>query len=465
MSMLNTFSTRFTVLVALAGGAALAACGDDTKLHGAVDAKPQTFDTPLIDASPPDAGVDAMPTAQVAGTVAVTDVKLLDTDSMAAQFGGQLSGGSISMSFSDLTMNGGTVVAGTSNVNGCVVVKYDPQHKPSPLLNAGPITVANKPITNDVVGSPDNGMTFDGLNETVGPCTFVAAANTYLCISANQTNQAVTAVPNGATTAGTVILQFAGTPFTGQKLTGSWIKISGFTNTAFNVSAASPAFPILAQPAANVLVIGDAAGSVQAAPEAATGGIDYTVLNGLNPIPGGNDFLGKGGITITKTTNTGFKMFTQNIDVTGQGFTLSDPGNPTALPLTGTATDLAFGCGANTATCGNGVDNKSPLNIIQAMIISGRATKQTVPAHPDFFMPVEDPATNTWLEFQCGFIGSKSATLDAAALQAIIDFAPTRVEVRVINASGNIITDTGLPGNPQTFVLAGHALVGHTTHP
>jgi hypothetical protein len=55
-------------------------------------------------------------------------------------------------------------------------------------------------------------------------------------------------------------------------------------------------------------------------------------------------------------------------------------------------------------------------------------------------------------------------TLKAAALQKIIDFQPTRVEVRVINAAGAILQDPANPLN-TTNLLAGHGFVGHTDGP
>ncbi|HTJ41175.1 MAG TPA: hypothetical protein VL463_03740 [Kofleriaceae bacterium] len=450
MSMLNTFSRRMTVLTALAGASALAACGDDATKGGPADAKIPVIDAPnnTPDGSPDAMPPDAMPTAEVAGTVAVTDVTVLDSDSAAA---GGIKGGAISITFSDLTMNGGTVLSGTSQVNGCVVVKYDPTHLPNPPEDAGAITVTNNPA---------NESPATGLLKTVGPCVFNAAAKTYLCVSNNDTAQTATAVGSNATIPGSVTYQFTTTPFTGEKLVGSYLRINGFTNAHFNSGAS--AFPIVAQPTDNTVLVINPAGAGDVA-EPGTTGLTDTVLNGFNPVPalGGNgpDFLGTGGITITKTTATAFKMFAQNIDVPGQGWTLSDPGDPTAIPLTGTATEQKYGCGTGN-TCGDG-----STTLIQAMIISGRATKKSVAGLPNYGMPTEVPGTDTWLEYQCGFIGSKTATLDAAALQAIIDFAPTRVEMRVINSAGNIITDTSLPGSPQTFVVAGHAFVGHTTAP
>src|SRR6185437_10798027 len=106
MPMLNNFTTRSIFLAALAASAF--ACGDDAKLNSPADAKvTNNPDAPNPDAAPP----DAAPVATVAGTLAVTDVTVIDP--AAAAVGG-ISGGSINFTFSDLTHDGGMVVSGTT---------------------------------------------------------------------------------------------------------------------------------------------------------------------------------------------------------------------------------------------------------------------------------------------------------------------------------------------------------------
>ncbi|HTL84065.1 MAG TPA: hypothetical protein VL856_02715, partial [Acidimicrobiia bacterium] len=436
-----------------------AACGDDATKGGPADAKIPVIDAPnnTPDGSPDAMPPDAMPTAEVAGTIAVTDVTLVDPS--AAGVGG-VSGGAISITFSDLTKNGGTVVAGTSQVNGCVVVKYDPTHLPNPPLDAGPIKITNNQINGN-----------DGLLKTVGMagvCTFSATFMQYICVSDNNAGTGTvvaTNLPNNppGMPAGLIAYTFpSDTQIPNEKLVGSYLIVGGFTTSPSFNSPAGSAFPIVSQNGDTLVVVNAAAEAAGTTTETVAGTANYTILNGFNPVPAagaGADFLGTGGVTVQKVASTDFKAFTQNIDVPGEGWTLSDADSPTSIPLTGTATDQHYGC-ATGNTCGD-----TSTTLIQAMIISGRATKKSLTGLAPFQMPTEIPGTDTWLEYQCGFIGSKTATLDAAALQAIIDFAPTRVEMRVINSAGNIITDTGLPGSPQTFVVAGHALVGHTTAP
>jgi hypothetical protein len=98
------------------------------------------------------------------------------------------------------------------------------------------------------------------------------------------------------------------------------------------------------------------------------------------------------------------------------------------------------------------------------MIVSGKATKQDVSALAPYQMPTEVPGTDDWIEWQCAFLGAHQATMPIGAVQAIHDFAPTRVETRVIEAAGAIL-QTGPAGVDQLNLLVGHAFVGHTDPP
>ena len=161
-------------------------------------------------------------------------------------------------------------------------------------------------------------------------------------------------------------------------------------------------------------------------------------------------------------------------DGTGTGGTAVKPGGFTldatsqvahVFPTSGTATALKYSCDNNTVganmifddTCG---DESTAL--LRAFIVSGSATKKSVQGLFPFQMPTEVPGTDEWLEWQCAFIGGKSATMPAAAVQAIIDFQPTRVEQQLLFVGGTILDGTGT--NTQTLrVLSGHALAGHQT--
>jgi hypothetical protein len=463
--MMKTISKRLAVAVAaLSAGLAFGACGDNYHLNGDDAGDDGGDDAQPIDAMP---GPDAEPTPSVGGTLAILDAKL--TDPSAAAVGG-LNGGTFSLSFQDLhDGHGGTVLSGTTNINGCVVKEFTPTNPPNTPLDAGPILIAD-------------GGGGTGLQRTVGPCTFNDTTHTYICASNGAADTGVTASGNNATAPGTVALVFSGTPFTGENLQGSWIRLNGFTNTHYNSGAL--AFPIVAQVGASTLVVADTAGTADA-PEVKAAGVSYAVLNGFAPVPGGSDYLGTTSVVIHRCVagdpapfacsadqSAVWPEINQTIDVIGQGWTLSDPGNPSAFPFGGAAADTKFGCGNNTTAGNDDTCGDASTALLQGIIIAGVATKQDVtmnvcnggPCAP-FQMPTEVPGTNDWVEFQCAFIGSHTATLDAAAIQAIKDFGPTRVEVRVINAAGAILNSDDTHGNHNINslnVLVGHAFVGHT---
>ncbi len=387
------------------------------------------------------------------GTMTVADTFLVDPSATSV---GGITGGSIRIGFRDLTSGGGTVVSGMSADGGCLVTRYDPSHPPHPSIDAGALTIANAPLTET---SPT------GLLKTVGPCTYTGGQ--YECVSNSGTGQAVTAVGTNSTSPGTVAFQFSGSPFAGEHLVGSSIEINGFTDAHYDSGAS--VFPIVAQSGNNTLVVIDPAGTSDA-PEAATG-ISYTVLNGFGPIPSpatSTDFLATGGVEITKGASTEFAAIDTTIAaVPGQGWSLSDPGDPTHLPLTGSATNIVFGCGNGTPnttvddTCGNTTCGDVGQASTSEMIVSVHATKKSTSSLAPYQMPVDVAGVDTWLEVECRYPGSHSATLTQAALQAIMDFAPTRVEVQVMTAVAATVAD----GVNTARVVVGHALIGHTDHP
>jgi hypothetical protein len=459
MPKLNV-STTSTVFFALAC-AALAGCGDDITRGGTPDAR-------HTDAAPPDGAPDAMPdamppTATVSGTLAVTDVTVLDTAAMNPPFNG-IEGGAINITFSDLTQGGGQMVFGTSSVGGCVVVQYDPSHPPNPPEDAGTVK-----IKDHQTGTPPA----SGLLKTVGDCNFVAALGGYVCVSnAAMGTETINATnpPDGATTPPTAIAYTfpteAGT-IGAEKLVGSWLIVNGFTTTTNFNSGATNAFPIIGQNGTTLIVANVGNTTTDGTTETITTG-SYTILNGFNPIPAGPlvgaNFLGAGGLDITKDANAKFPAINQPVmNVAGKGWTLSDAGDPTALPMTNPAADVVFGCGNKTPgtsaddTCGQA--GSAQLN---AMIVTGTATKQSLTGLFPFQMPTEKPGTDTWLSFTCAQPLGHSVTLQAGALQKIVDFNPTRVEVRVINAAGAILMDPNNTLN-TTNLLAGFAVVGHTS--
>jgi hypothetical protein len=440
---------------------ALGACGDNI---GGDDTP--NIDGPTIDSAPgPDAMVDAM-TAQPAMramTLAVTDVSVLGASATAIM--GGVRGGSSSIVFSDLTMNGGMVVAGTQPIGGCVVTEFSPTALPNPGLDGGAVTITNEPPAE----APAT-----GLLKTVGPCTFMGAAG-YRCIShagmavaANATNLPAPNPP-GAIAYTFPTQTFPATP----AMVGSYLNVNGFTDGAFN--SGMSAFPVVSQNATTTLVAfnpAGEAGTMETQPMT-----NFAVINAFAPVPGagpGADFLGAGTVHISKPADPDWPAIDTNVGVVGEGFALDmDSDDPSNLPATA-AGPLVFECNGVDDVDGNGDDtcgDTQSATTVRAIIVSGRATQKPVPAPgptaPDFVMPTEVPGTDTWREWQCAYLLSRSATLTQEALEAILGkdgtgFTPTRIEMRVLFVAG-AITNGPNPGDNMTGrVLVGHGIVGHT---
>lgn len=427
---MRTWKSLLATTLALGAGAA--ACGDDG--GGTPDAE-------RPDGLTPDAEVpDMAPTATRSATIAVNEVTLTSDD--ATQLG--MRGGSISISFDDLTMGGGEVVFGTSPVGGCVVTRYDADGTPSapnPGVDAGTVTI-----------------TGDGLLRTVGPCNFVAGAG-YLCTShgaAADTAVNATDLPNSGTSPpGLIAYTFPDQTFPASPgLVGSYLTVGGFTNAAFN-SPAGQAFPIVAQQGTTTVVVVNAAGEGQTTETITAGG--FSVLNGYAPAPvgPGGDFLDDAttSVSIAKADDPDWPAIDFTTYVRGEGFALDDESvAPHAFPSS--AADIRVGCNMTNGDCGADGDGT-----LEALIISGKTTDTDVSTMPfDFIMP---PATTEYATFQCAFLLADEATMPSAAVQAILDTNPTRVEMRVLRVAGTLVED----GLNEGRILVGHGLVGHTTLP
>lgn len=440
------------LLSLLGAGALLVACGDNKRLTDGDDVPDMGDDTPDMGGDIDMAG--GGPT--VGSTVAVSDVTVTTEEAAAAGF----RGGSISISFSDLTMGGGDpifVEADGAPIQSCLIQQFDATHTPNPLLDGGTVTITNEPASE----APAT-----GLLKTVGPCNALAPlGNTYLCISGAGMDSTVTAADiAGSPPANVVAYTITGADFTGQDLVGSYLQINGFTTATYNSGAS--AFPIMAVSPPNTIVALNNAAS-GATPEADVTTIDYTILNGFAPIPQpqapfDNDFLGTGSVRISKPAADGvWPAVDEVVDVRGQGWTLdSVSDDPDGFP-TATAVALRYGCDNDNADAGDDTCGDESATLVQAIIISGRATRKDLTGLQPFQMPTEVPGTDTWLEWQCAFIGFKEADMPVEAVQEIIDFAPTRVEQRILLVAGAIIMD----GDNTLRLLVGHGFVGHTTFP
>jgi len=538
--MVKTLSTRlFTVLAAIGMAGALGACGDN--LHPGGDDGGDDGVVPDSNTGAPDSEIDGpAPTATVSSTIAVTDVKV--TDPAAAAVNG-IYGGSISISFSALTMNGGEPVPPFTNpVGGCALTHFDATHTPNPLLDSGGVSI-----------------TGDGLLKTVGGCGFSAAFGGYACVS-NQAAGATMAARDGHTAAGNdnvaiytlpgvnfgmapavnistiaraatgVVTVVTSTPngfstgtfvtiagvadssfnspvpgpgfpvnvidsttfvyqepsalgvaadSTGtaaqptQKIVTSVLNVNGFTNAAFN--SGFSAFPIILQLSADTVLVANPA-PANDVNETAVTAVNYAVLNGFTPTPSASltlgpilgNFLGpkSTSVTIQKAADSVWPAIDQTVYARGDGLTLATASTtPQGFPYTDPAAAVTYSCSGAGGDCGSHCDvgdADCTQPALEAIIVSGRATKKDVSALFPFSMPTEVPGTDEWLEWQCSAPLGTSITLPAAMVQDIVDFAPTRVETRVIVAAGALLDDGGLN---SMKLLVGHGLVGHSDNP
>jgi len=446
--MRKTLSTRLVVL--LGAGALFAACGDNNGQgdDGGDDASP-------IDGMPADA--DLSPT--VGSTLAITDVTV--TDPLPAASDPHLKGAAISLEFTDLTTGGGTNLFGTSAVGGCVVTGYDATHSASPSIDAGAITISG-----------------DGKLMPVGPCTYQAGAG-YLCISAASSMTSPQAIDVSAGAAGLTNYKFNSTDafamLSAQDTVGAYLKVGGFTtHPEFN---SATAFPIVRQTNGTdfvVLTVINSGATATTTDTTAVGG--FAVLNGAGPIPSvftvdpaDSDFLTTAiadpgppvvnhTIRIQKEASSVWPAIDFTTYPRGEGFALADESTkPHTFPFTSPAADVTFTCTGTNGACGADSDQTGTL---EAIIVSGRTTKKDVSTLKPFEMPPITPGEE-YVTFQCGFLFEDAATMPAAAVQKILDSAPTRVEVRVLRVVGTQVTN----GTNTATIVVGHGLVGHTTAP
>jgi len=408
--------------------------GDDEHDARIVDAR-------LLDAEIPDAEPvpDAEPAATLQGQIAVLDVTL--TDPAAVAISGGIRGAVINAAWQDLTGGGGEVVFGTGALASCTVVQFDPSHLPNPPLDASPVTIAG-----------------NGLLKTVGPCSYDNTLGLYRCVSHQSTSTAITATDLANPPTGVVSYAFSSQTFpTAPQLVGSQLLVNGFTNAAFN--AASSPLQIVSQGGTTTLVVSNVAGEGQGT-QSTTGA--FTVLNGVGPVAGvgsNADFLGTGSteVHITKAANGVWPAIDQTISVLGEGYDLDD-GSALVHGFPAIATAQSYTCAGAGGNCGS-----DTTETLEATIIIGHATRKSVAGLPAFQMPVDVPGVDTWLDWNCVFLLSTSATMAQEAVQAVLDFGPTRIEQRVFRVAGAIVDDGG--GLNQTSILVGHGLIGHTDPP
>ena len=405
-----------------------AACGDDDGDGGG------TADSgPAADSAPdPDADVVELLRS---GTVAVMETSITNTN-------GAVQGALVRMGFADETTRTVAPVPGfESSVNGCSITVYN--------------------VGDDEEPDPVGEGTFTVTGTSAGPfgCAYVAALGQYMCQSATPAvagGAAEDATVTGAGGNAQFVLTGVSFPDT---VVGMHIQLSGFppvgevpVDGVYPITGANTAGETTTLTLAGAPFTGASTGDADAT---------YATFVGLGPVPGGGvDFLddGTADLTISKTAGDTVGAFEVELNASGEGFTLvNEPENDYYLPHqipTDAAAEVKFGCeGEGCGDEGGG--------ILSAMIISGTTTDGTLPAEGDpagIAMP--DPVSQ-YATFTCSALGADEVAISMAAMEEILGTSPTRIQVSVGRVRGEI--HAADDGSYQTFVLAGHSLLGFTT--
>ena len=409
-----------------AAGLSLAAfgCGDDDGGGDRPDARPQA------DAEPgnPDAGDEGG--LLRSGTIAVTETAI--TNDLP---GGPWSGALVSVGFSDATTGNvpAPVEGYETNINGCLIRIWDVDtHEASDPVDEGAVQVT-------------------GTENGDFGCAFAGAANGYVCqpaAGANGSAENATLAANALTFVG------GGTTVTAE-MAGMYVRLS-----SFNAAVDDKLLPIIGvNTDTDSLIVGGTGGA-----DLGTGDADatYSLFVGVGPVPsGGAQFLlgAADAINVQKAAGDVVAAIDEDFEAHGQNFELLENAEmdqylPSTIPFDGSEVNFACegaGCGAE----GSG-------GLIEAIVINGETTDAPVDeiATPADAMPA--PVTQ-YATFQCSFIGSDTATLDAGAMAAILGTSPTRIQTSVGRYRGAIIAAED--GTSSTIVLQGHALLGWSDAP
>ncbi len=405
-------------------GLALSAfgCGDDDGGGDRPDARP------TADASgTPDAGDEG---GQLrSGTIAVTEAAL--TNEGLDSFSGAL----VRVGFSDSTTGNipAPVDGFDSNINNCLIRVWDVgTHEDSDPVDEGAVQVTGT----------ENG-TF--------ACGFASAALGYVCQST--TPAIAQGSLDGVTIVSNVMTFPAGGTQTAPEMVGMYMVINGFPNIPDNTRV-----PIVGQntEADTLQLFGLPDANLGA------GDADSTFANyvGVGPVPGGAQFLLAAGdaINVTKAAGDVVGMIDEDFHANGQGFELVEDDVmrkflPSTVPFDGDEVNFACmdaGCGAD----GDG-------GLIEALVINGETTDGATDGL-DPSDPMPDPVTQ-YATFQCSFLSSDTARLNADAMAAILGTSPTRIQFSVGRYRGSIIEADD--GSSSTIVLQGHALLGWSDAP
>ena len=414
-------------------GLALSAygCGDDDGGGDRPDARP----TADAAGGNPDAAVTGLLRS---GTIAVTESAIANDIP-----GSPWSGAVVRIGFSDATTGSAPApVAGFDSViNNCLIQVWDVgTNSPSDPADEGAVGVT-------------------GTSNGDFACGFASPTLGYVCQStdaaiAGGDATGFTLAGNG--TAGT--LTFVGAPAAAE-MKGMYIVLTGFAPIPDGTR-----FPVIAFAANGAEPDSLTLAGVPNTGGVLTGDLDATFANyvGVAPVPaGGAQFLDDGDalINVSKAAGDVVAVIDEDFHAQGQGFTLLDDAGsmqytPADLPFDGS--EVNFVCdGADCGAVGTG-------GLISAIVINGETTDAAVGAitSPADAMPAPETQYAT---FTCAYIvsdtpGTKTATLSADMMAAILGTSPTRIQTSVGRYRGAILEADD--GTYSVNVLQGHSILG-----
>ena len=426
---------------------ALAACGDNQKNTGDIDAPPAPIDGPTIDTPTPidapiiDApNIDAAPVANYSGTISVVEARLKNMGGAGVDGHGVQIGVSFINDASAVPPI--AMTPGATTTDGCFVWRY---------------TVAQLATTLGTDQGPVQITIGDG-NPTFPRCIFQPGAG-YICpdTASSGVGGTLAVGPSAGTSTFTGATFAGGGGFSAEDV-GRYIRLSGT-----GVAALDTAFPIVAVASSSTVVIAGASVAL-ALPAAAT----FTTLAGVGPIPvpSFDPLSDDDAPTATKSEGTPDVDNFTNVPLSiggasvGDNFTLgTGPSSttptinkvlPTAIPLDGS--EFVVGCDS-AAECGTSIG--SLINIV--------TTDAPVAGLSPFGFPTP-VATRT--QIRCTKLSARDVRVPAEISAFLRPSASgaTRVQTTFIRGNFAIIGDTN-GATARTNFLGGHGEVGFTTVP
>ncbi len=427
---------RFPKLVPLLAAAVLSfgvACGDD---DDGDDDTPPPIDAATIDApdntpdadTTPDAG---QPVSTRSGTVAVTDITLVDSAAAEADW-----------------------------FRGAVVtVSYvvDPPVKAPDFTNIVPPGVGCS-VTNFNLGGGDSlpapqdegavTITGDGLLTPLAPCAVPGTGLPYACLfGGGATAVGDTFTLNGDNQTATVSIAAGSFDATTKSESGMFLSTTGFTDPTAGMGDLDPyngAFPILDVPTSTTLVVGFP--TAAALPPGTTTGGTFAIASGAGPTPAKRPFLdAASNLMVSKAAGTEVEAIpATGLEIGGDGFRPDDAtlGLMRSMPVASTS-GISYSCAGAGGTCGTATGTVVSITATNADL-AGVTNPFTLP-----------PGANI-VSVSCRAFGD-TVMVPTEVLDVIEAITPTRIQTTMFRA------DFALAGNADgtngTGMVAG---LGHT---